>query len=145
MLAPWKKSYYKPRQSIKIRDITLLTRVHIVKAIIFPVVMYGCESWAIKKAECWGIEAFELWSWRWLLRAPWTSRRFNQAILKEINPEDIGRINDKAEAPIFWPTVTVYSLGKPLMLGKIEGRRRTGQQKMRWSTHWTWVWANSKR
>ena len=87
MLVPWKKSYDQPRQHFKKADITLPTKVCLVKAVVFPVVMYGCESWAIKKAECWRIDAFELWCWRWLLRVPWTARRSNQSILKEIIPE----------------------------------------------------------
>ena len=87
MLAVWKENYDKPRQDIKSRNITLLTKVHIVKAMVFPVVMYGCESWTVKKAECRRIDAFELWCWRRLLRVPWTARRSNQSILKEINPE----------------------------------------------------------
>ena len=81
------KSYDQPRQHFKKADITLPTKVCLVKAVVFPVVMYGCESWAIKKAECWRIDAFELWCWRWLLRVPWTARRSNQSILKEIIPE----------------------------------------------------------
>ena len=85
--APWKKSYDKPRFHIKSRDITLLTKVHLVKAIVFPVVMYGCESWAIKKAEGQKINAFELWCWRRVLGVTWTARRSNQLILKEISPE----------------------------------------------------------
>ena len=87
MLAPWKKSYDKPRFHIKSRDITLLTKVHLVKAIVFPVVMYGCESWAIKKAEGQKINAFELWCWRRVLGVTWTARRSNLLILKEISPE----------------------------------------------------------
>ena len=86
-LAPWKKSYDPPRQHTKSRDITLLTKVHLVKAMVFPVVIYGCESWTIKKAECQRMDAFELWCWRRLLRFPWTVRRSNQLILKEISPE----------------------------------------------------------
>ena len=82
-LAPWKKSYDQPRQHIKSRDITLLTKVHPVKAMVFPVVMYGCESWTIKKAECQRIDTSELWCWRRLLRVPWTARRSNQSILKD--------------------------------------------------------------
>ena len=82
----WKESYDQPRQHIKKQSITLPTKVHPVKAIVFPVVMYGCESWTIKKAECCRIDAFELWCWRRLLRAPWTARRSNQSILKEISP-----------------------------------------------------------
>ena len=87
MLAPRKKSYEKPRQYIKSRDITLPTKVHLVKAMVFPVVMYGCESWTIKKTECQRIDAFDLWCWRRLLRVPWTARIFNHSILKEISPE----------------------------------------------------------
>ena len=86
MLTPWKESYNQPSQHLKSRDITLLTKVHLVKAMIFPVVMYGCESWTIKKVECQRIDAFELWCWRRLLRVPWTARRSNQSILKEISP-----------------------------------------------------------
>ena len=89
---------------LKGRDITLPTKAHLVKAMVFPVVMYGCQSWTIKKAEHRRIDAFELWCWRRLLRVPWTARRSNQSILKEINPEIfIGRTNVEAEAPILWP------------------------------------------
>ena len=87
MLAPQKESYDKPRQHIKSRDIILPTKVHIIKAMVFLVVIYGCESWSIKKAELQKIEAFELWCWRRLLRIPWTARTSNQSILKEINPD----------------------------------------------------------
>ena len=87
MLAPWKESYDQPRQHIKSRHIILPTKVHLVKALVFLVVMYGCESWTIKKAECWRIDAFELWCWKSLLRVPWIARRSNQSILKEISPE----------------------------------------------------------
>ena len=83
----WKKSYENLDSILKSRDITLPTKVHIIKAMVFPVVMYECESWTIKKAECWRIDAFELWCWRRLLRVPWTARRSNQSILKEISPE----------------------------------------------------------
>ena len=86
-LAPWKKSYHKPISILKSRDIILPTKVYIVKAMVFPVVMYGCESWTVKKAEHQRIDAFELWCWRRLLRVPWTARRSNQSILKEISPE----------------------------------------------------------
>ena len=86
-LAPWKKSYDQPRQHIKRRDITLLTKVCLVKAMVFPVVMYGCENWTIKKAERRRTDAFELWCWRRLLRVPWTASRSNQSILKEMSPE----------------------------------------------------------
>ena len=85
-LTPWKESYDQPRQHIKSRDITLPTKVCLVKALVFPVVMYGCKSWTIKKAECQRIDAFELLCWRRLLRVPWTARRSNQSILKEISP-----------------------------------------------------------
>ena len=86
-LNPWKESYDQPRQHIKKRDITLPTKVHLVKAMVFPVVIYGCESWTINKGECRRIDAFELWCWRRLLRVPWTARRFNQSIQKEISPK----------------------------------------------------------
>ena len=87
MLAPWKESYDQPRQLLKSRDITLPTKVRLVKAMVFPVVMYGCESWTVKKAEHQTIDAFELWCWRRLLKVLWTARRSNQSILKEISPE----------------------------------------------------------
>ena len=87
MLTPWKKSYDQPSSILKSRDITLPTKVRLVKAMVFPVIMYGCESWAIKKAELQRIDAFELWYWKRLLRVPWTTRRSNQSILKEISPE----------------------------------------------------------
>ena len=87
MFAPWKKIYEKPRQHIKNRDITLPTKVHLVKAMFYLVVMYGCENWTIKKAECQRMDAFELWCWRRLLRVPWTAWRSNQSILTEISPE----------------------------------------------------------
>ena len=117
---------------LKGRDITLPTKVHLVKAMVFPVVMYGCESWTIKKAECQRIDAFELWCWRRLLRVPWTARQSNQSILKKISPEYsleglmlnlqyFGHLIQRAD-----------SLEKTLMLGKIEGRRRRGRQRMRW-------------
>ena len=119
---------------LKSRDITLPTKVRLVKAMIFPVVMYGCESWTIKKAECRRIDAFELWCWRRLLRVPWTARRSNQSILKEISPgcslegqmlkmklQYFGQLMPRAD-----------SLEKTLMMGKIEGRRRRGRQRMSW-------------
>ena len=120
---------------LKSRDITLPTKVHLVKAMVFPTVMYGCESWTIKKAEHRRIDAFELWCWRRLLRFSWTARRSNQSILKEISPkfsleglmlrlklQSIGHLMRRTD-----------SVEKTLMLGKIEGRRRRGQQRMRWS------------
>ena len=118
--------------TLKSKDFTLLTKVHIVKATILPVVTYGCESWTIRKAECQRIDAFELWSWRRLLRVSWTARRPNRSILKEISPEYsleglmlklqyFGHLMRRAD-----------SLEKTLMLGKIEGKRRRGQQTVRW-------------
>ena len=119
---------------LKSRHITLLTKVSIIKAMVFPVVMYKCESWTIKKAECRRIDAFELWSWRRLLRVPWTARKFNQSILKEISPEYsleglILKLKLQYFGHLMW---RANSLEKTLMLGKIEGRRRRGQQRMRW-------------
>ena len=119
---------------LKSRDITLPTKVHLVKAMVFPVVMYGCESWTIKKAECRKINAFELWCWRRLLRVPWTARRSNQFILKEISPEcSLEGLMLKLKLQYFGHLMwRVDSLEKTLMLGKIEDRRRRGWQKMRW-------------
>ena len=110
------------------------TKVHLLKAIVFPVVMYGCESWTVKKAECQRIDAFELWCWRRLLRVPWASRRSNQSILKEISPgcSSEGLIL-KLQLQYFGHLMqSVDSLEKTLMLGGIGGRRRRGQQRMRW-------------
>ena len=112
----------------KSRDISLPTKVRLLKAMVFPVFMYGCESWTIRKAERWRIDAFELWCWRRLLRVPWTARRFNQSILKEINPEySLEGLMLKLKLQYFghlmWRT---DSFEKTLMLGKIEGRRRRG-------------------
>ena len=119
---------------LKSRDITLLTKVHLVKAMVFPVVMYGCESWAIKKAEHWRIDAFELWCWKKLLRLPWTARRSNHSILKEISPEySLERLMLKVKLQYFGHLMQrTDSLEKTLMLGKIEGKRRRWQQRMRW-------------
>ena len=119
---------------LKSRDITLLTKVRLVKAMIFPVVMYGCESWTIKKAECRKIDAFELWCWRRLLRVLWTARRSNQSILKEISPEySLERLMLKLKLQYLGHLMgRTDSLEKTLMLGKIEGGRRRGQQRMRW-------------
>ena len=130
------------------RDITLPTKVHLVRAIVFPVVMYQCESWNVKKAERQRIDAFELWCWRRLLRVPWTARRSNQSILKispgcsleglmlKLKLQDFGHL--------MWG---VDSLENTLMLGGIGGRRRRGRQRMRWldgvTNRWTWVWVNS--
>ena len=117
----------------KSRNITLPTKVHLVKAMIFPVVMYGCESWTIKKAECQRIDAFELWSWRRLLRVPWTAKRSNQSILKDISPEySLERLMLKLKLPVLWPPDVKNRLtGKDPDAGKIEGTRRRGQQLMR--------------
>ena len=119
---------------LKSRDITLPTKVSLVKAMVFPVVMYGCESWITKKAECQRIDAFELWCWRRLLRVPWTARRSNQSILKEISPEcSLEGLMLKLKLQYFGHLMRrADSLEKTLMLGKIEGRRRRRQQKVRW-------------
>ena len=121
-------------ETLKNTDITLLTKVHIVKAMVLPVVIYGCESWTIKKAERRRIDAFELWCWRRFLRVPWTSRRFNQSILKEINPEySLEGLMLKLKLQYFDHLMRRDdSLEKTLMLGKIEGRRRRGRQRMGW-------------
>ena len=118
----------------KSRDITLPTKVHLVKAMVFPVVMYGCESWTIKKAEHQRIYAFELWCWRRLLRVPWTARRSNQSILKELSPEcSLEGLMLKLKFQYFGLIMQRDdSLEKTLMLGRIEGGRRRGQQRMRW-------------
>ena len=118
----------------KSRDITLLTKVRLVKAMVFPVVMYGCESWNVKKAEHRRIDAFELWCWRRLLRVPWTAGRSNQSILGEISPEcSLERLMVKLKLQYFGHLMRrVDSLEKSLMLGGIGGRRRRGRQRMRW-------------
>ena len=118
----------------KSRDITLLTKLRIVKAVVFLVVMYGCESWTIKEAECCSIDAFELWCWRRLLRVPWTARRSKQSILKEISPEySLKELMPELKLRYFGHLMQRNdSLEKTLMLGKIEGRRRRGLQRMRW-------------
>ena len=119
---------------LKSRDITLTTKVRIVKAMVFPVVLYGCDSWTRKKAEHWRIDGFELWCWRRLLRVPWTARRSNQSILKEINPEYSSEgLMLKLKLQYFGHLMQgTDSFGKTLMLGKIERRRRRRQQRMRW-------------
>ena len=118
---------------LKSRDITLPTKVHLVKTMVFLVVIYGCESWTIKKAECWRIDAFELWCWRRLLWVPWTARRSNQSILKEISPRcSLEGLMLKLKLQYFGHLMQIADLfEKPLMLGKMEGRRR-GRQRMRW-------------
>ena len=134
---------------LKSRDITLPTKVHLVKAMVFPVVMYGCESWTTKKAECWRSDAFELWCWRRLLRVPWTARRSNQSILKEISLECsleglMLKLKFQYFGHLMWRT---DSFEKTLMLGKIEGRRKGDNRGwdgwMASPTQWTWVWVNS--
>ena len=149
MLAPWKKSYDQPRQHTK--NITWARKVHLVKAMFFPIVMYGCESWTIKKAECQRLDAFELWCWRRLLRVAWTAKRWNQSILKEISPGySLEGLMMKMKLQYFghlmWRT---DSLENTLMLGKIEDIRRRGWQRMRLLdgitiSIWTWVWASSR-
>ena len=118
----------------KSRDITLPTKVCLVKAMVFPVVMYGCESWTVKKAQRRRIDAFELWCWRRLLRVPWTARRSNQSILEEISPGcSLEGLMLKLKLQYFGHLMQrADSVEKTLMLGKIEGRRRKGQQRMRW-------------
>ena len=127
-----KENYDK--QDILIKDFTLPTKTHIVKAVVFPVVLYGCESWTIKNAEQQRIDAFKLWCWRRLLRVSWTGRRSNQSILREMNPK-------YSLEELFWISNTLATwckepkrpqLEKTLMLGKIEGKRRKGEQRMRW-------------
>ena len=119
---------------LKSRGITFLTKVHLVKAMVFPIVMYRCESWTINKAEHQRIDAFELWCWRKLLRVSWTARRSNQSILKEINPEySLEGLMLKLKLQYFGHLMgRVDSLEKTLILGKTEGRRRRGQQRMMW-------------
>ena len=118
----------------KSKDVTLPTKIHLVKAVVVPVVMYGCESWTVKKAEHWRIDAFELWCWRRLLRVPWTARRSNQSILKEISPGiSLAGMMLKLKLQFFGHLMRrVDSLEKTLMLGGIGGRRRRGRPRMRW-------------
>ena len=129
-----RKAMTKPDSILKSRDITLPTKICLVKAMIFLVVMYGCESWILKKAECRRIDAFELWCWRRLLRVPWTARRSNQSTLKEINPEySLEGLMLKLKLQYFsYLMQRAKSLEKTLMMGKIEGKRRRGWQRMRW-------------
>ena len=133
----------------KSRDITLATKVRLVKAIVFPVVMCGCESWTVKKTEHWRTDAFELWCWRRLLRVLWAARRSDQSILKEISPGySLEGLMLKLKLQYFSHLMrSADSFEKTLMLGKIEGRRRRGRQRMRWLdsslTQWTWIWVDS--
>jgi len=136
---------------LKSRDITLSTKVHLVRALVFPVVMYGCESWTLKKAEHRRIDAFELWCWRRLLTAPWTARRSSQSILEETNPGcSLEGLMLKLKLQYFGHLMRrADSFEKTLMLGKIDGRRRRGQQRMRWldgitdSMDMSWVTSGS--
>ena len=134
MLAPWKKSYNQPRQHIKKQRHYLRAKVYIVNAMVFPVAMYGCESWTIKKAECRRIDAFKLWCWRRLLGVPWTARRCNQSLLKEISPEySLDGLMLKLKFQYFGHLMRrTDSFEKTLMLGMIEGGRRRGWQRMKW-------------
>ena len=131
--ALWKKIYDHLDSILKSRDNTLLTKVHLVKAMVFPVVTYGCESWAIKKAERQRTDVFKQWCWRRLLRVPWTPRRSNQSILKEINPEySLEGLRLKLKLQYFsYLMQRADSLEKTLMLGKSEGGRRRGRQRMK--------------
>ena len=133
ILTPWKEVMTNLDSILKSRDITLPIKVHLVKAVVFPVVKYGCESWNIKKAEHWRTDAFELWYWRRLLRVPWTARRSSQSILKEISPEcSLEGLMLKLKLQYFGHLMQrADSLEKTLMLGKIEGGRRRGWQRMR--------------
>ena len=118
---------------LKRRDITLPKKVHLVKAMVFPVVMYGCEIWSIKKGECWRIDAFELWCWRRLFRVLWTERRSNQSILKEISPlYSLEVLFVKLKLHYFGHLMKNWLFEKTLMLGMIEGGRRRGQQRIKW-------------
>ena len=147
----WRKAMTKLDSVLKSREITLPTKVCLVKAMVFPVAMYGCESWTIKKTECQRIDAFELQCWRRLLRVPWTARRSNQSILKEINPEySLEGLMLTLKLQYFGHLMQrIDSLEKTLMLGKIEGKRRRGQQRMRWfsgitnSTDVSWIISGS--
>ena len=134
MLTPWKESYDQFRQHIKKQRHYFANKVCLVKAMVFPVVMYEWESWTVKKAECWRIDAFELWCWRRLLRVPWTARRSNQSIPKKISPEcSLEGLMLKLKLQYFgYLMLRTNSLEKTLMLGKIEGRRRRGWQRIRW-------------
>ena len=134
MLAPWKKSYYQPRQHIKEQWHYFISKVRLVKAMVFPVVMCGCESWTMKKAEHWRTDVFELWCWRRLLRVTWTARRSNQSIPREISPEySLEELMLKLKLQYFGHLIQrTDSFEKTLMLEKIEGGKRKGWQKVRW-------------
>ena len=148
MLTPWKKSYDQPRQHIKKQRHSLPTKVHLVKAMVFPVVMYGCESWTIRKAEHWRIDAFRLWCWRRLLSIPWTAGRFNQSILKEINPEfhckDWRWSWNSNTLATWWEELT--HLKRPWCWARLkairEGDDRGWDGWMASLIRWMWVWAS---
>ena len=151
MLTPWKESYDQLRQHIKKQRHYFVNKGPFSQAMVFPVVMYGCESWTVKKAEHRRTDAFELWCWRRLLRVPRTTRRSNQSILKEISPDYsleglMLKLKFRYFGHLMW---RADSLEKTLMLGKIEGRRKRGRQRMRWLDGITdsmdWVWVNSGR
>ena len=124
----------------KSRDITLPTKVRLVKAMVFPVVMYECDSWTVKKAECWRIDAFELWCWRRLLRVPWTAKSYNQSILKDISPRCSDARNDaEAETPVLWPPhAQSWLIGKDFDAGRDWGQEEKGMTEEE-----TWIWVNS--
>ena len=133
MLTPWKESYDQPSSILKSRDITLSTKVCLIKAMVFPVVMYGCESWTVKKAEHERIDSFELWCWRRLLRVPWTARTSNQSILKISPGCSLEGLMLKLKLQYFDHLIRrADSFEKTLMLGKIEAKRRRVRQRMRW-------------
>ena len=151
-LVLWKKSYDKPKQCIKSRDITWPTKICIVKAMVFPVVMYACESWTVKKAERQIIDAFELWCWKRLLGVPWTARRSNQSIQKEISPEySLEGLMLKLKLQYFWPpAVKSWLIGKRSwcwgsLRARGEGDDRGQDGLMVSLTQWTWVWASFRR
>ena len=133
---------------LKSRDITLSTKVHLVKAMVFPVIMYGCESWTVKKAEWWRIDAFELWRWRRLLRVPWTARRSSQSILKEISPGcSLEGLMLKLKRQYFGHLMQSWLIWKDPDAGKDWGQEEKGtteDERMASPTHWTWVWVNSR-
>ena len=151
MLTPWKESYDQPRQHIKKQRHYFANKVRLVKAMVFPVVIYGCEPLTMKKAEHRKLDAFELWCWRRLLRVPWAARRSNQSILKEISLAcSLEGLMLKLKRQYFGHLMRrIDSLEKTLMLGGIGGRRRRERQRMRWldgitNLWWTWVWINSR-
>ena len=150
-LVLWRKAMTNLDSILKSRDITLPTKICLVKAVVFPLLMYGCESWTIKRAEYWTIDAFELWCWRRLLRVPWTARRSNQSILKEISPEySLEGLMLKLQLQYFGHLMRrANSLEKTLMLGRLKaGGKKDNRGWDGWMaslTQWRWVWASSRR